>query len=505
MRGAIVKIEENEIYVNLGSSKRLEPGSPLRVKRPLVLRHPVSGARVVDWLPVGATRISAVGTQLSMARVSDRLLTEVAVGDAVEILVAGDPPPPAPTAVEPDEPDEPDPDEPPPEPLPTVDAETRTVLDIWRGNLGRPIAVRIAAWELFLANNPDSQYTAAITDDVAMLQAQRERIDGETSLDDGPALGGLQHVAPKRIERDAPVPLVFLIDEPDDLLMASLHYRQRGKAYYRRIALDRDGDLYLRGALPASVAHAPGVEYFVEIVSHEGGAGFGAGTPADPIAIDVPAGEITEVFTERRNRSRVSITGTFLDYATFDDRSGDRTDQVFLFEADFFYRLYTRLYGIRAGFGVISGEGGFADDRLPTQVGFNFGFAELEFRGPADYAYIGRIVAGVGDDGFGLGVEARLRLGRETGDNLSFGFSKIDQIGFLTDIRMQWNAFSAVPLGFAVALTDQPSEGDLGVRLTTDIGWRVTDWVQPTLRLSYQGRTVTHSGVGGGLGLVFDW
>jgi hypothetical protein len=34
---------------------------------------------------------------------------------------------------------------------------------------------------------------------------------------------------------------------------------------------------------------------------------------------------------------------------------------------------------------------------------------------------------------------------------------------------------------------------------------RTLGWFQPTIRLSYQARTVVHSGLGLGLGLVFDW
>ena len=39
----------------------------------------------------------------------------------------------------------------------------------------------------------------------------------------------------------------------------------------------------------------------------------------------------------------------------------------------------------------------------------------------------------------------------------------------------------------------------------TDFGWRVKPWLQPTVRASWQGRSADHTGVGGGLGLVFDW
>ena len=38
-----------------------------------------------------------------------------------------------------------------------------------------------------------------------------------------------------------------------------------------------------------------------------------------------------------------------------------------------------------------------------------------------------------------------------------------------------------------------------------DVGWQARRWVRPTVRLSWQGRSATHAGLGGGFGLVFDW
>ncbi len=509
--GFIVRIEDREIYFNLGEHAGLEESGRIRIKRPIVIRHPVTRKRMKDWLPIGSAAVSSVGGRLSMAVLSPALLAQVRVGDVVEayvereeeIVPAAPPeePEPAHPEVEPDAPEE---------PLPSIDDATKRVLTVWNATVGKRLEVRIAAWEEYLDQNPDSPFAAAVHEDLEVLRAQRERARPvELELEDR-VVGGLEHHAPTRGSPHESVPLVFLIDKPDRFGAAWLHYRTRGAASYKKGRLRREDDFYLRGAIPAEAVVGPGVEYFVELASDKGDVGAAVGAPESPKIVDVAAAPIVEKFTERRRRSRMSIRATYLDFATFDDRSGQRTDQFFSFEADFLFRLRGRLYGIRSGMGVITGRGGFANEVYESrsdapEVGFNYGYTELELRGGYKTAFLGRLAAGVGRDGFGLGVEGRFRLGDEDATNLSLGVSKLAEIGFLTEIRMQWDAVHRVPLGLAVALTDQPSGGDLGVRLATDIGLRTFDWFQPTIRISYQARTVVHSGLGLGLGLVFDW
>ena len=51
--GYIVRIEAKEIYFNISTRDGLNRGSSLRIKRPIKLRHPVSGKQITDWLPIG--------------------------------------------------------------------------------------------------------------------------------------------------------------------------------------------------------------------------------------------------------------------------------------------------------------------------------------------------------------------------------------------------------------------------------------------------------------------
>lgn len=497
-RGVVVRLEAGEIYFDLGARPGLTVGTPLRLKRPLAIKHPVTGKLVRDELPLAEGVVTAVGTSLSMVRLAPEDAAAVRVGDLVEVRlprVEPEPPPaPAPPPVE--------------TTLPTVPPATARVLAVWARTSGARLDARIAAWEEYLADGAEEPFAGRVREHLEVLRAEEAIQRGSVTepATGTPVLTGIDHASPRAADPGEPLALAFAERDPTQVVSAWVHYRSRGAATFRKAPLRRDGDGYLRGEVPADAVAAPGLEYFVEAALDRGAVGAAVGTPEEPVIVAVEEAP-SRLFVDRRARSRVSLMTTYLDYATFDQRPGEHRDTFFQMEADFFYRLRTTLYGIRTGFGVINGHGGRVDPDPDEEqgAGFNYGYTELELRLPHALALLGRLVAGVGDDGLAFGAEGRLRLGPEDDTNVTFGASTIEDVGSLSEIRMQWRAFRAVPLGFAVALTDQPNNGDLGVRFSTDVGWRARSWLQPTVRVSYQGRTVDHSGIGAGLGLVFDW
>jgi hypothetical protein len=351
-----------------------------------------------------------------------------------------------------------------------------------------------------------------LEEDLARLREFREKLGAyETKATaTEPQLEGVEHRSRTRTPYHEGVDLAFAVAIPENVRAASLHFRKRGSETFRKAELARDGDHYLRGRIPSDAVEDPGIEYFVEVATTKGLVGSAVGSPDQPVFVAVESPRTSEVFKETRARSRISLRATYLDYATFDPRDGDYTDTFLLAEADFLYRLHTWIYGVRVGFGSLYGKGGKKDPdpfEGAPRSGFNYGYWEMELRGRYQLAYMARLVAGLGETGLGFGVEGRVRLGPEMGTNLTFVASTLEDIGFLSELHLQWAAFPKFPLGLAVALTNQPlgADGDLGVRFSADLGVRVLSWFQPTVRVSYQGRTVNHSGLGGGLGLVFDW
>ncbi|MCA9679630.1 MAG: hypothetical protein H6709_03490 [Kofleriaceae bacterium] len=496
-RGTIVKIEAREIYVNLGQHAGVVEGARLRIKRPVKLRHPVTRAWITDWLPLGAADVRSAGTQLSMAVLDDDLLAQVAVGDVVEIYVereeARDAAPAPPPEVVPDA-----------APLPVVDDATAAVLDTWERQSGTSVDARITAWESYLASHADSPYADAVREDLDVLRRLRDTMAPPDRGSASRRVSGVEHAAPTRAHAGDAVPLVFVLDDPAAVSSAWLHYRRLGDRAYDRALLARDGSRYLRGEIPADAVTAPGLEYFVEVVGPDGAPGV-AITPTE-VAVDRPGLEAT--LGGGAERTRLRLSSTYLDFATFDHRAGDHTDQFWLTEGDVEYRIGPRLWAVRAGFGALQGKGGYADRVWQGDApvaGFNYGYAEVEVRAIAQLGVLARLVAGVGQDGFGMGLEARARIGRPDATNLSLGVSQLAEVGFLSDVRFEVDPFGRLPVGFSVGVTDQPTRGDLAVRLGVDLGWRASRWIEPQLRLGYQGRTVAHAGVGAGLGLAFHW
>lgn len=487
-RGTVVTVEGDEIYVDVDRGRGVTPGSPVRFKRRVVLKNPTTGKPLEDELPLGKTALSFAGETLSMAAATPDVET-VEPGDIVEVLVVGaDPPAAAPTAT-------------------TVDPDAGAMLDLWRASATLGLSARIAGWKDWLSAHPATsvapQARAYLIDLEHLRDSLLDQAGTEPERGAQPVLDVLLHDPPRQAAPGRSLAVAFATRAPDDIVAAWLHVRRAGDATFRRVELSRDGDGYLRGELPAAAVLGPGVEYFAEVALRDADVAAAVGTAEAPVAVAVEAPTAADLFVERQGRSRITVQTSYLDFATFDDR--DLTDRFVLLESDFLYRLRAGwLHGVRVGFGIFNGEGGYRD-APGAATGLNYGYVEAEARLAPGVAVMPRLVTGLGPDGIGFGIEGRVRLGPEEETNLVFEGSRLPDIGFLSGVRLEWRVLRAFPLGFGVAVTDQPAQGDLGVRFSADVGCRVLSWMQPTVRVSIQGRSLEHVGAGAGLGLVFDW
>src|SRR5690606_39083631 len=100
--------------------------------------------------------------------------------------------------------------------------------------------------------------------------------------------------------------------------------------------------------------------------------------------------------------------------------------------------------------------------------GFHYGYADLEVGGRVEGIPVsagGALIAGVGKDGFGMGGEGRVRIGDRDQTNLAVIARTIAQVGFISDIKLTARPVHALLVGVSVGATDQPNQGDVGVKL----------------------------------------
>jgi len=498
VRGAVVRIEAKELYISLGAGRGVTPGAALRIKRPLALKHPVTREIVHDWLPVGSAKITQAGAEMSRAVVGD-LALEIKVGDIAEVLV--------------DRPDaaRPAPDRGPA--APPVDPATAEVLGVFAAQTNQSIDVRIAAWERYLSQHPGSKFGAGVRRDLDELRGLRDQLQPPSAVEGTSRVAIVAHEAPQTARPGAAIALAFVLDHPDRVASAYLHFRPIGAPTYRAVLLAREHELYLRGTIPGDVVAAPGVEYFVEVSAPDGRSGLALAAPQTPIAVEVAAPTLLDRFAAQPQRSSVRMMFDSLDFRTFDTRSGDRTDHMYQATIDFTYWLGTTVESVGVGAGVYAGAGGLRDGVFTPgneapDAAFHYGYADIELGGHLERTHAsvgGQLIAGVGHEGFGMGAEGRIRLGDRTGTNLMFRGRTVDQVGFLSEIRFGTRPAQALGVGISVGATDQPAQGDTGVVFGTELELFAIRNVSIVARGSYAARSVAHAGLGGGGGVAFTW
>lgn len=549
----VLAVDGKDIYVSLGAKDGVGAGAQLELLHEVVATDPTTGKALHDRFALGTLAVAKSGDGASVAHADDELAKRVLAGDHVRLVS--------------DKKTYSDPWEAQVEaskaaaqPAPTTAPIDHTALarDAWQATLGQPPETRIARWQELLAADPASTYRRAIETELVSLHGQIQQRDAalaraRTSTDDRAAriaelavalakadplveravlaAAPIDHVVP-----DRSIGLAFLVRAPARLGKAFLYSRTRGEVGYHRSELVRDGDAYVRGTIPATTVQEPGVEWYVEVAPPHGEAEPVLGSQSYPRTIEV-ASTVTEP-PPASGRSHVDL---HVDYVDFDGKLGKGYDQYYQAEADFGYRFLDPIYAVRLGFGTLSGVGGPKDvidhdsrdmclDTNGTyqckRVTFSYVYTELEYRIRPTIALMVRPQIGVlttdampTDDATkcqsrdttgcqfltGLGARMRLRLGDERATNLVLGAGFTRGVGTLLEAAYHWLPAPVVPVQITVQVTDQPVIEDFGVRLIGDVGYRRLGWFYPSVRVSYQARSLDHTGVSGGMAMNFDW
>ena len=549
----VVAIDGADIYVDVGARDGVGMGAKLELLHEIVATDPTTGKALHDRFALGELAVAKSGDGIAVAHASDELAKRVLVGDHVRLVtpkqvfvdpwadqVAASKAVAAPVVAN----------------AVAID-HASLARDAWQANLGAPPEQRIARWTELLASDPQTTYRRAIELEIKSLKAQIAERDAalakaRTSSDDrGPRISALSVelaraepqtltglLAVDAISRAVPdraVALSFLVRVPTRVGRAYLYVRSRGDAGFHRSELAHDGDAYLRGTISAEAMRGTGVDWYVEVTPPGDGAATPAlGSQAEPRSLDVEA--IVAEPPPAQGRSHVDL---HVDYVDFDGRLSKGFDQYYQAEADFMYRFLEPVYSMRLGFGTLSGVGGpkTVIDADPQscmangvyqckRVTFSYVYTELELRLRRNIALLLRPQIGVlttdtmpGDNATrcesrdvagcqfltGIGGRMRLRLGEEQATNLVLGASFTRGVGTLLEAAYHWLPAPVVPVQITVQVTDQPVISDFGVRLVGDVGYRRLGWFYPSVRVSYQARSLDHTGVSGGMAMNFDW
>ncbi|MCY1078478.1 hypothetical protein [Archangium lansingense] len=496
----VLRIEGADAFVDLGRADTTQPGERLRVYRIIEARHPATGKVLRDRFLLGEVTVLEAGETLSRISAPDELLARMEVGDEVESVNAPAPRErpatlgPAAQAQAPGATA--------PSTVGPSDAERAALRTAWNNALRLPPSERAKVWEGFLSNWPQSDLAGPIRTEISLLR-EAPVASSTTKVPASPVAPVLKVSAPTSALTDELITVSLSSLAGPTPRAAMVHWRERGSPTYRTVHMSADPHGLFRATLPQGSAVEPGIEYYVEAVEPAGATLSAAGNAARPQSITIrrpPRDERIEL----RDRSRVRVSNEYVDFNRFKGN-----DVYNLFEADFLYRVYTTVHAVRVGFGNYRGIGtprDLLDTGVPGQeVGYTYGFGELELRLHPSLSVLLKGSAGVTEDGIKGGFDLGLRIGSETGTSLLIRGATIADIGQRGSLALAWDAVKGWPMSAEVVVTNEPIGEDLGVRLIYTVGRSVTPWLDIAGRVSYQLRDINHSGLGFGLGTTFHW
>lgn len=534
--GVVVAIDSGDLVLDLGADKGVRERQEVEIWRPLTLRHPITGKRITDRFKIGTLVVEQVRPTIAMARPKEDLSREPAPGDVVVVrgaiaAVAAPPPlapaPPAgpaskraPVVVGPGAGGGTSPYE-GTAPASPADPEAQALAALFDRLRGTTLAVRIRAYEDWIRTRPTSRFAPVLYEEAQALRALHASAPGgerdAAPVVSGPRAVGGGFVVPDEVRAGEPLRLSV---ELRDATGAVLHARRPGERTFVSTPMTAAGPGYWSAEVPAAKVNGSEVELFVEGTDAEGKATPVVGEPGTPTV--VPLRPPTRPPRPDERRSSVFI---LTDYASYNRLEGN--DVTWQTEGYFGQRFGdVGVRALRTGFGVYRGVGGTLDE-LDEQglegrkVGLTYGYLETELGVTPAFAFVGRAVVGLLDDGVSGGGQLQVRIGSDLGTNLVLGGELLGGVGLRSFAQLELNSFRRFPIVLRSEVTNQPAgagpseddlgpgiargDGEIGARGIAQIGFRIVPQLVVAARGSFQGRTINHAGPGAGLGVGYEW
>jgi hypothetical protein len=490
--GTVVAIEKDDVVVDLGATRGVADNDLVEIWRPLRVKHPVTGKLISDRFLIGRLRLVQVRPSLSLAKPDAPLSRAAEVGDVIlfgnRAATAGTP---APTASECA----------PAAPL-VADDEASALSKIFDSLRGADIMTRVRAYETYIDAHPQGRYARVLWEESQSLR--KLLLSGSQRA---PVVQASETVSAEVRPLDRVVagePLRVAVALRGAATGAVLHARPAGQTTYSSEPMDKVGPEYWAATIPGPAVQSPALEWFVEAVAPDG---------THPVAGEPTAPEST-VVEDVRPQAAHHVLGEakiWTDYASFNARANN--DYAWQTEGLMGARFDdVGIRAVRTGFGVYRGVGGSLQqldvlNQPGTPVGLTYGYLEGEFGLAPTFSILGRAVVGLQADGVTGGASAFLRIGSDLETNLLVGGEVLGGIGVRGIAEFDWNSFRAWPIMLRSEVTNQPAgvDGDVGVRLIGQVGYRVLPHLVIAARASYQGRTINHAGPGGGAAVEYAW
>lgn len=497
VEGTIVGTDGTDLVVDVGTNRGASNDAVVEVWRTVRVKHPVTGAVLVDRFRIGSLKLVQARPTLSLAAPVGQGTRAPAPGDLIVLTTAATTVPPLPLDTINNKPSTAKPESAEP-----VDIDAAQLSALFDSLQHMPPEQRADKYDEYTRVHPTTRFFFTLREEAHALRRPAPSAPTSTA----PTAPALLESFQGPTEAFAGSELEIAIELSPNAKGAVLYVRKPKGATYEALPMRARGQGYYSAKVPGALVATPSLPYFIEAIDPAGGAVPIEGTSAEPLTApieDAPsAPSATPVLIQ---------LALWTDFATFNTKSFN--DYVSQTEGLFGARF--RDVGVRAvrtGFGVYRGVGGTLDelDRFGVQhdVGLTYGYLETELAPSQIFAFVGRGVLGLGQNGTTAGMQLFMRIGNDLRTNLLIGGEALGGVGVRGITELDWLAQKRVPIMFRAEVTNQPAgsaNGDIGVRLIAQAGYRVTEGLTLALRASYQGRTINHAGPGGGAAVMYQW
>ena len=307
------------------------------------------------------------------------------------------------------------------------------------------------------------------------------------------------------------------IEFPNLVKRAVVRYRLGGGAPAEVPFLRGSGDEYV-ASIPEDAVRPPGLSYAIEIEETTGAKidAFGASTQMQDVRVDEDIDDLRERALLAQVDGRRSVVSSSFDYVMFGKVQPSGTspsnvdpvsDSYFRTEAVYTYRPLRFIVEFSIRVGAVRGTSpipGYDPVRRPDddKVGLNYGAPTVIMRLHDSFHLEASALTSVTEQGFSSGVGAALHIGEIYGSKLVLGFETVKTFGSRGYARLDLvrQRFRVSPI---IEVTDMPHADRAGIRLLTEVAFKLGDGFAIAARGGYQARDFKTGGPG--LGLSFSY